>query len=239
MATRLLLPLIAGAALFFAAAFACPEPWRSLLVNLAAALVGSVVTVFFVDAVLKRQRQVEWEAVRLRTNNRLTRVGHAGISTVRLALQIQAKDVFYQDNSPDLVHLHSESIRIAETVLPPSIERLHDLDEEGWKILAANLRNLCLLCDQLLALFGRDLAADITRLLLDIQSTAESATSAYAIFPDLMGVPDNRLPRKRDGSSSVPTRDAWTKLTCDNLSRLCGLCADLLRKLPPLDTTSV
>jgi len=78
MTTRLLIPLMTGAAALFAASFFAPEPWRSLLVNLAAAFVGSVVTVFFVDAVLRRQRQVEWEAVRRRTNNRLSRVGHVG-----------------------------------------------------------------------------------------------------------------------------------------------------------------
>jgi hypothetical protein len=235
MATRLLIPLMVGAILFFAAAFACPEPWRSLLVNLAAALVGSVVTVFFVDAVLKRQRQVEWETVRVRTNHRLTKVGHAGIASVRLALQIQARDVYVPRDSTDLAHLHSESIRIAESVLPDHINNFYDLDEAGWKILAANLRNLSLLCDQLLTLFGRDLEAEITRLILDIQTTAEGATTAYAIFPDLMGVPDERLPRKRDGSSSVSIREASTQQTCTELSRLCRLCADLLRKLPPMD----
>jgi len=44
---------------------------------------------------------------------------------------------------------------------------LHNLDEQGWKNLAANLRNLSLLCDQLLSLFGRDLKAEVTRLVMD------------------------------------------------------------------------
>ena len=236
MTTRLLLPLLAGAAGFFAAAFICPEPWRSLLVNLAAAFVGSVITVFFVDAVLKRQKQAEWEGVRLRTNRRLIKLGQSGIGTVRLALQIQARDVFQQDDSSNLERMHSESIRLAESVLPARLDDLHNLDEQGWKNLAGNLRNLSLLCDQLLSLFGRDLRADVTRLVLDIQTAAEAATTAYITFPDLMGIPDDRLPKRRDGSSTISLRNGWTDLSCKELGRLCRLCAELLRQLPPIDT---
>jgi hypothetical protein len=206
------------------------------VVNLAAAFVGSVVTVFFVDAVLRRQRQVEWEDVRLRTNHRLIKLGQSGITTVRLALQIEARDVFQRDDSSKLARMHSESIRLAESVLPARIDDLQFLDEQGWRLLATNLRNLCLLCDQLLGLFGRDLKADVTRLVLDIQTAAEGATTAYMVFPDLMGVPNDRLPTKRDGSSTIALRDGWIEMSCKELNRLCSLCAELLRRLPPIDT---
>jgi hypothetical protein len=192
--------------------------------------------VFFVDAVLKRQKQVEWEDVRLRTKHRLIKLGNSGIATVRLALQIEAKDVFEQDDSSNLERMHSQSIRLAESILPTRLEDLRYLDEKGWKTLTSNLRNLCLLCDQLLALFGRDLRADVTRLVLDIQTAAEGASTGYVVFPDLMGVPDDRLPRKRDGSSSISLRNGWTQLTRNELNRLCRLCGELLRQLPPIET---
>jgi hypothetical protein len=62
------------------------------------------------------------------------------------------------------------SCAISLDCLLAHINNLYDLDEAGWKILAANLRNLSLLYDQLLALFGRDLEADIMGLVLDVQS---------------------------------------------------------------------
>lgn len=235
MATRLMLPLLVGAVVFFAAAFKCPEPWRSLLINLAAALAGSIVTVFFIDAVLRRQKQAEWEDVRLRTNHRLIKLGQSGITTVRIALQIEAKDVFQEDSSLNLKRMHAESIRLAESLLPARLDDLQYLDERGWKALAISLRNLGLLCDQLLGLFGNDLKAEVTRLVLDIQAAAEAATTAYMVFPDLMGVPDERLPKTRDGRSTVSLRNGWTKLTCKELNRLCRLSAELLRQLPPIE----
>lgn len=203
--------------------------------NLSAAFIGSLITVFYIDTILKHRRQIEWEEVRARTNFRLSKLGHSGITSVRLALQFDAQDVYDRriSESGDVAGVHSQSIRIADSMLPDNIQRLYDLDEKGWSNLAANLRSLCLSCDQFLMLFGRDLEPDITRLVLDIQMIAEGAMSAYSILPDLMGVPDDRLPRKRDGSSSKPIRDAWTELTTVKLVRLCTLSADLLRKLPP------
>ena len=56
----LIVPLIAGAALTMLAALYTPEPWRSLLVNISAGLLGSLVTVLYVDQMLRRREQSEW-----------------------------------------------------------------------------------------------------------------------------------------------------------------------------------
>jgi len=56
---------------------------------------------------------------------------------------------------------------------------------------------------------------------------------SYSIFPDIFGVPENELPKKRDGSSCLPLQRAENELASQNVEKLLGTCAHLLRSLPP------
>ncbi len=181
---RLLFPLILGAALCFILATRYCEPWRSLLVNLSAALIGSIVTVFYVEAVLKRQQRLNRESVRLRTNDRLIKLCIAGLSTVRTALQIKLDDVIGLAvlRSGNSANINAEFVRLAESVLPQSMGRLSELRENGWRVLIASLTGLSSQCDQILSTLGGDCEPEITSLLLDIQTSALAAQSAYAIL---------------------------------------------------------
>jgi hypothetical protein len=65
---RLVIPLSAGGGSVDVGQLVRPDPWRSLLVNLAATFLGSIVTVFFVDAILRRGEEERWKKFQ----------GHAG-----------------------------------------------------------------------------------------------------------------------------------------------------------------
>ena len=55
----------------------------------------------------------------------------------------------------------------------------------------------------------------------------------YSTFPDIFGVPKESLPRKIDGSSSVPSQRALYEITSNDIEKLLSLCSKLLRTLPP------
>ena len=68
---------------------------------------------------------------------------------------------------------------------------------------------------------------------LELQETADGIVALYSMFPDIYGVPAERLPPKRDGSSSVSTQDDLYDNATRDLGKLLSQCAGLLRSLDP------
>lgn len=55
----LALPLLVLTAAAIGASVLVHEPWSGLLVNLAASFVGSIITVFYIDVVMRRHERVQ------------------------------------------------------------------------------------------------------------------------------------------------------------------------------------
>jgi hypothetical protein len=91
----LVLPLLVAAAITMYVGLNVIEPWKSLCINVTAAFLGSVVTVFYVDRVLKRHQDAVWSTVRSKVLIRLERVANATISSVRTAFGIEPPDLPY------------------------------------------------------------------------------------------------------------------------------------------------
>lgn len=66
---------------------------------------------------------------------------------------------------------------------------------------------------------------------LELQETADGIVIQYSTFPDIYGVPPDRLPPKRDGSSSVPTQNSLNDYATRQLAKLLSQSAGLLRSL--------
>src|SRR5437868_4887472 len=87
--TVLVLRLMLGAAALMAAGFFVPEPWRSLFINLAAGLVGSMITVFYIEKIIRRSEQYEWTKVMGQIGRQVNILANATTSSVRLALGLK------------------------------------------------------------------------------------------------------------------------------------------------------
>jgi hypothetical protein len=129
-------------------------------------------------------------------------------------------------------------IRVAEEVLPGEISGVRNMNPEEWRRFSVGLQSSSEMGDRLLGLFGKDFAPRINELVLDIQDASQSVASSYALWPELLGVPAEKLPRRRDGSSSLPTQQAWYKLVERDSVKLLKLCGELLRNLDDLPSNS-
>ena len=228
----LVLPFVTAAAVSVFVSTRVGEPWKGLTVNMAAAFLGSIVTVFYVDVILRRNQEARWARVRSKVFIRLERVSNATISSVRSAFGVQPPDALALDPM-NLALMRREILQLAEQTLRPALFGIEKMNQRDWKILAANLQGSVQEIDRLLTLFWRSLDADYTLLLLQIQENALAILTSYSIFPDIFGVPKESLPRKLDGSSSVPIQRAQYQLASDDVEKLLSTCSRLLRALPP------
>jgi len=80
---------------------------------------------------------------------------------------------------------------------PAARARVGQLDEDGWRSLARHLQSVSAEAERLLDRFSNRLHPRQIELLLDIQAAAQYALTFYQTFPDLAGVPPERLPQTK------------------------------------------
>jgi hypothetical protein len=139
--TLVVVPLLSVAALAMLAALYTPEPWRSLLMNISAGLLGSIVTVIYVDQMLRRREQSEWARVSGHVQSQVTRLAVATASSVRLALRIKmpsppSADV---DRLADPKYVRAMMLTEIEGNIAPRLGQLPNMTQKDWSIFANNL----------------------------------------------------------------------------------------------------
>jgi hypothetical protein len=223
---RLLTPLAVGGTLCFALSFALAEPWRGLLVNLAATAAGTIMTVFYVDTILARRERQQWAEVRERAARRAQRLANMAITSIRTSLGVGIE--VFDASRPK----QQQMARVAEQIVARDFDdSIRRMDEQKWRSLVANLRTVSGESDRVLMLFPQWLDAPLVRQILDLQARTDELISLWELVPDVLGVPPERLPAKIDGSSSA---DAQTELNVDAVCSARGVlqgAAQLLRAL--------
>src|SRR5258706_8839061 len=232
---RLVLPLSLSALAAFAASYFLKGLGHDLFVNLTATFVGSILTVAYIDKVLQRRKELRWAGLRIRAPKRLFTFANSCITTVRTALKVNARAIDdYEEPSQDLRIMRARMIRASQEVLPLEISQIRNMTPAEWARFHTGIQTSYDIGDRLLILFGKDFAPRIAELILDIQSVSQSLMYHYAVWPDLMGVSADKLPRRRDGSSTLPLQQASYKLAERDTLKLLHLCGELLGELDEL-----
>jgi len=232
---RLIVPLSCAACASLVASHFLRGLPHDLLINLAATFVGSILTVAYIDVVLRRHQELRWAGLRSRAAKRLFALANNCITSVRGALKVSARVIDGSDEPTlDLRVMRTRMIRVAQQILPQEISQLRDISSADWRRLSSGLQASIEIGDRLLDLFGRDFPPQIAELVLDIQSAAQGVVSQYALWPDLLGVPADELPVRRGGSSSLPLQQGAYQLATREALRLLKLCAELLGQLDDL-----
>ena len=94
------------------------EPWNGLSVNVTAAFLGSIVTVFYVDKVLNRNLEAVWASVRSKILARLETVANATVSSARTAFEVEPPNLMH--DPMNLALMREEMLRLAERRLVPA-----------------------------------------------------------------------------------------------------------------------
>ena len=170
-----------------------------LFVNLATEIAGIVITVAYVDWIVRRQDAERWRGMDARVTDRVNVFVNALVSGLREALGFGPEILNESETmTGDPERIHREVLRVAEHVLVPAAPaRLAGLDEAGWKRLATHLQSVWTEADRILDRFGHRLAPGQVELLLDIQRTVDSSLVFWRTFPELAGVADDKLPETK------------------------------------------
>jgi len=227
----LVIPLSAAAIVSILISLYVRDPWRSLLVNLTATFLGSIMTVFFVEKILRRGEEQRWSKFQGHVGKQVTTVAIGTASSVRNALAIPPPEISNgKAKVPTLTQMRETVIAMIEEDLLPSTARMMEMDQDDWRIFANNLRGAMRSCELLFSLFGPKLDADIAALVLDLYEKTREMLIPYEILPDMLGVPFDKLKPNRRGESSVPIVRSMLQGAISNVEQLLRICVILLRE---------
>src|ERR1700674_4571353 len=138
--TNLVAPLALGAAVLMLASLRLCDPWRSLFVNLAAGLIGSMITVFFIDRIIRRNEQYQWTKVLNHVGRQVNILANGTTSSLRLALGLRLPQSWMNlDVANDPRRMRKLMLAFIEEELLPKISELSAMNQEGWRTFANNI----------------------------------------------------------------------------------------------------
>jgi hypothetical protein len=213
-------------------------PVEGLFINLAATFLGTLLTVFYVDRVLRAHERQVWAGVDRLIRLRIERFANLSIHGFRTAFGFGADIMTDPRNisDPDNVHLAllDESIRIAENLLmPAAATRVPKIDRKAWLWLVQHLQGVSNFGEQIIQAFGHRLDAETLHLILQIEEAISSIQTDYQIFPDVLGVPDAELRPSLQGSvqDTVKLKHRYNVRVSENAVLVMRLASQLLRSL--------
>lgn len=207
-------------------------PWQGIFVNLTSTFIGILLTVLYVDYILRRHQESRWAQAKTLIDERINSFANGSSSQFRTAFKI-SHNVFNEEainiNNPSSIR--KEIIRITEDIILPSVDlSVPKLKTEDWEKIASQLRITWEAADRLCSVFGNRIEPEKLSLIMEIQNEIWRILSLYSTFPDLIGVPNNKLPSKKNGSAIADKR-GMEKVIASNIKKILEKTILLLKKL--------
>lgn len=222
---RLVLPLVAVAALAIVAHDQAPAD--GLFLDVAIAAMSTLITVAYVDWIVRHHDEVRWPGTDQSMSTRLQSLASSTVTGIRVAFGFSA-EVFDQPlmetTRPEAIR--GEVMRVAlHIVVPATEERIGRLDAAGWTRLCHHLEAMSLECGVLLDRFGPRLRPLVVQGLLDLQQSLDAAQAYWRTLPDIAGVPLDQLPRTRGSTRELQL--AWNQMAAQDVRQALQRAATL------------
>lgn len=219
----------------FVASIVIHRFWEAdgFFLNLATELVGILTTISYVDWVLRQHERQKWKPIDTRIANRLRILLNAVVSSIRSGLGY-GSEIFDERVmlSGDLIACHKEIIRVGEHVIAPSIhQRVRSLDAGGWTSLARQVGHAYNGTLVFLNAFQNRLSPEQIGHLLDIQERLSDSLTWYSTFPELMGVPADKLPETKSPPEEL--QQYGCESTAKELQKVLWLAKELSETVEP------
>jgi hypothetical protein len=161
-------------------------------INVAAGFIANIIAINYIDKVIARHTQFEWQGATELIAKRLLYLTNGTITGIRTASRISVHKL-----SMDSLDLDDKAayFKLCEREIEPIIESsVLKLDQNGWKQLMQALEEAQRELEDFLSLFGHKLPATLFKEVLALQDEIRSVLRQYSVFPDFLGVPDAQLP---------------------------------------------
>lgn len=203
-------------------------------INLSTELIGIIITVFYVDYILKKKESENWIQVEKKVSEELRKFINITITSIRSIfndydfIEYLSKEGCIS-NPIDIQLMNKKLIEFSKEILGPlTFDKISLINQSDWKKLKNLLFDLQNDTDRLLTIFGTKLAPQQYEYLLAIQVTLKSITSSISLVPDILGVPDDELPPNTNAKS---LKEFFNESIAKEINNLLNNCCELSNSL--------
>ncbi|MBT7040416.1 MAG: hypothetical protein HN921_11300 [Bacteroidetes bacterium] len=227
--TGLTLPLLLATA--FALWLSRPITIKDVFLNLATDFITIVITVWYVDWILRRQEQFRWHNTEKYISGDGGRLGHALIVNIVEGLMI-GDQIYPSKEQP----WHTRKVEDFQEELLTNVKKINRdyiisklklLDPSQWAILMKDIKSRTNEITLMLSQFGSKLDPEKLEVLLSLKQAIDTAYSTYSLFYGFLGVPLENLPKVKDGGAFEYSILATIRIGID-LEILLKLCLTVI-----------
>lgn len=210
----------------------CFFSFYGFFINLSTELISIIITVLYVDYIIKKRELENWINVEKQVSGELRIYINATISTIRTAFNI---DIFNLIKYPiNIDAMNQELIKFSKEILEPNtLKKVSNINQNEWKIFINQILNLRNEGDRLLTIFNAKLNPQQYEYFLLIQYCLKSIHNSYSIFPDIIGIPDNELPMDNI-DQAIELKESFNVIISNEIIDLLSNCRNLSSYLSDL-----
>jgi len=226
----LIIPLFLAIIFFFI--LGCYINWKNIFTGISITLLGILITVSYVNYIIRKQKELNILNVKERINKRIEFLANATITNFRTFFGFGG-DIFNQSimERGNKNEIKKEMIRIAENILIPASEnKITKMNQNDWKGFADLNKIVWDGSDWIIRTFGQNIDSEILTLLLDIQDISEKIIRDYSIWPDILGVPDEQL-LSSDNPNGIHIKRNWSGFIIKDFKKLILNIINILNKI--------
>jgi hypothetical protein len=195
--------------------------------NLTTELIGILITVFYVEWIIRRHENQRWLSTDERVIKRMRILLNSTITGLRSGLNFGVDVLDEQVGySLDEYAMHKDIMRVGEHIIKPAVlSRVRALDQAGWAKLAQQIQNSHNSVISFLNLFQNRLRPDQISDLLDLQEFLNNSLTCYSVFPDILGVPEDKLPKTKTPPEEL--QQFCCEATAKDIRNVCSIVKKL------------
>jgi len=204
---------------------------NGLFTNLATTFLGILLTVCYVDYILRRHDKERWAATTARIESRIQSFAEITSASFRTAFHIDYH-VIRMWKMGERRSARTEIIRLIREVLLPQVDaKVPAIDQKGWTSLRAQLKQIVPWLDHLITAFGNRLDPEVFSLILKIEDHINNIWGFTKTFFDAIGVPDSDLQTKKPHGEAIADRRAMESVIAGDVKQILESCASILEWL--------
>lgn len=199
--------------------------WNGILTNLAATFIGILITVLYVEYILRKHEEQRWAPAQTLINKYIQSFAIVSSAMFRVIFG-KSSDIFniaaIDVNNPD--SMRTEMIRaLEENVLPAVDGGVRRMSKEKWKFLVVHLQLTQERGDRLLQLYAARINPELLGRIMTLKDEISNLQAVDTMLPDEIGAPWTGLKGLEDG--------ALENVIGSGIKRICEASAALMRGL--------